>query len=123
MFVKELENKKRENMRRPQPRFLKPEFKIEKNDQLPEIILFTGQNFDGEEIRTHCNIDFVGDEKNGEKVNDAIRSIIIISGSWIIYEHAGFNGYNQNLEVGYYNSDDLKDLIAKGISSAKCVRI
>jgi hypothetical protein len=67
-------------------------------------------------------VDYVGDT-----LNDNVNSIIVISGNWKIYEHAGFNcknnGESQYLKIGYYNSINLIDLIVKGISSAKCVKL
>ncbi len=86
-------------------RILKPE-NYTQGEPIPEIVVYSEENFRGEELRTNCDADFVG-----EKLNNKIKSIVIISGVWKFYRHAGFKHSNEgtqlinsygNLSVGYY---------------------
>lgn len=86
--------------------------------KIPEIIIYSKENFDGKSLRTNCNIDYIGD-----CLNDEIYSAVVISGEWQFYKHAGFKEeLGKPLKSGYYS--DLKNIDPndEGISSIKCVK-
>jgi len=62
----------------------------------PEIILFTGENFTGNQIRlTATVLDMPkGTEEGAEHLrgwNDTVGSIVVVSGTWRLYQHGRLN--------------------------------
>ena len=101
------------------------EFLDDQSIRIPEIIVYTEENFRGKEFRTNCDVSFVGDDFNGK-----IKSIIIISGIWEFYKDAEFrignlkNHKNSRLlNPGYYKKWESKDseLDIENISSFRCL--
>ena len=93
--------------------------------RIPEIVVYTEENFNGNEFRTNCDVLFVGDD-----FNDKIKSIVVVSGIWEFYKDAEFrNGNLENfknsklLKPGYYNSWTTidNDLPINDISSFRCI--
>ncbi len=69
---------------------------------LPEIIVFKDANFGGDSFRTNLDYLYVGDNWN-----DSISSLIVVAGTWQLYENSNFNqdggGASSNLLTpGYY---------------------
>jgi len=96
-------------------RLSKPEIYKSTDKRLPEIVIYSEENFAGIEYRTNCNIDFVG-----KLFNDAVKSIVVVSGVWEIYQHKDFRNLLITLESGYFSTTIEIDPESKGISSAKC---
>ena len=113
----------------------KPEKRIETsrvweflNDQtirIPEIIVYTEEDFNGIEFRTNCDVVFVGD-----RLNEKIKSIVVVCGIWEFYKFAEFSRGNLAnytipilLKPGYYNNWDSNEteFSIKDISSFKCI--
>ena len=95
--------------------------------RIPEVVVYMEVNFGGEDFRTNCDVDYVGELFNGK-----IKSIVVVSGTWEFYKDAGFkkgredrNGFRFILETGYYDYTDLivicPNLTVKGISSYRCI--
>ncbi len=85
--------------------------------RLPEIVIYSRENFGGSSLRTNCDIDYVGD-----CLNDDVYSAVIVSGEWQFYQHAGFDTkLGNSLKPGYYPNLKIIDLKDEGISSVKCV--
>jgi len=61
----------------------------------PQIILFSGENFTGSSVTitdTIFDMPVFKDEKSGElNWNDETRSIIVVSGTWRLYQHGRCN--------------------------------
>jgi hypothetical protein len=88
---------------------------------LPEVVVFSESSFGGDEWRTNLNFSWVGSDWN-----DAISSIIVISGTWQFYGDAGFSGtYSRPLSPGYYPfvQDDFVNIRNDSISSFKCISL
>jgi beta/gamma crystallin len=65
---------------------------------LPEIVVYSDANFGGASFRTNLDYTYVGDDWN-----DSISSLIVVSGTWQLHEHADFGGAKSNLLTpGYY---------------------
>ena len=65
---------------------------------LPEIVVYKDANFGGDSFRTNLDYTYVGDDWN-----DSISSVIVVSGTWQLYENADFGGAKSNLLTpGYY---------------------
>lgn len=83
--------------------------------EIPEVVVYKEIDFRGDDFRTNCNVDYVGDW-----FNDHINSIVVVSGTWTFYQHAGYNrthrGFEFTLKPGYY-----PNLEHQGISSYKCI--
>ena len=80
--------------------------------RIPEIVVYTGNGFDGNEFRTNCDVHFVGTELNS--VYNFIHSIVVISGTWRIFKNAKnldgeryANNLSFDLVPGYYPFDYL----------------
>jgi hypothetical protein len=66
---------------------------------LPEIVLFSDANFGGESWRTNLDYSWVG-----SGWNDSISSVIVVSGTWRLYENTNYSGAQSNLLTpGYYS--------------------
>lgn len=74
----------------------------QRNAQLPEVVVYEHDDFQGFEFRTNLDILFVGDD-----MNDQISSIIVVSGVWEFFEHRDFQGASCRLGPGYYGSVEL----------------
>jgi hypothetical protein len=88
-------------------------------DRIPEIVIYSEENFQGNEYRTNCNVDLVG-----KLMNDNVNSIIVVSGTWEVFEHQNFNGkLLGTLIPGYYSTYNIIDPISEKnkISSIKCI--
>ena len=61
----------------------------------PELVVYSGPNFTGESMRlTQSAFDLLNerDARAGEQVwNDRIRSMIVVSGTWVIYQNGRGN--------------------------------
>lgn len=86
--------------------------------RIPEIVIYSEENFQGVEYRTNCNVDFVG-----KLFNSSIKSIIVVSGTWEFYKDADFKkgiqskgGFSFVLTPGYYET-----LESTNFSSFKCI--
>ena len=101
---------------------------------IPEIVFYTEPNFGGENYRTNCDVNFIGDyipsivetEDGGSfevkpiKLNGSIKSVVVVSGEWQLYKDAGFKVIiGDPLTPGYYPNIDIENV---GISSAECFR-
>jgi Beta/Gamma crystallin len=68
---------------------------------LPEIVVFKDANFGGDSWRTNLDYSWVGSDWN-----DSISSLIVVSGTWRLYENIDYNrdgGAQSNLLTpGYY---------------------
>ena len=88
------------------------------NVRIPEIVIYSRENFNGTSLRTNCNIDYVGD-----CLNDDLYSAVIVSGEWQFYKDAGFNiSLGNPLKPGYYPNLAIIDPDDLGISSVKCIK-
>jgi hypothetical protein len=86
---------------------------------LPEVVVYWDINFGGENWRTNLGWGYVGDHWN-----DQISSIVIVSGTWQFYEHAGFGGAaSKPLGPGYYRwvEDPSVNIANDSISSFKII--
>lgn len=98
-------------------RFKTVEFPIPVGCRIPEIVIYDEENFKGNSYRTYFNLSYVGEE-----MNDKIRSIVVISGTWQLYKDAGFRvKLGEPLFPGYYPNLKSYDVDNKGISSIKCI--
>jgi hypothetical protein len=86
--------------------------------RIPEIVIYSEDNFEGFEYRTNCNADYVGKLFNG-----SVKSIIVVSGTWEFYKDADFKvgtqskgGFSFVLTPGYYET-----LERTNFSSFKCI--
>ena len=85
--------------------------------RIPEIVIYSRENFSGNSLRTNCNIDYVGD-----CLNDDVYSAVIVSGEWQFYKNAGFiEKLGEPLKPGYYPDLKLIDSNDEGISSIKSI--
>jgi hypothetical protein len=99
-------------------RLSKPE-NFADGDRIPEIVIYSEENFSGIEYRTNCNVDLVG-----KLMNDNVNSIIVVSGTWEVFEHKDYNGkLLGTLIPGYYPTYNQIDSISdkNKISSIKCI--
>jgi hypothetical protein len=86
---------------------------------LPEIVVYFDANWGGAEWRTNLDYLYVGDDWN-----DQISSIVVVSGTWQLFEHANFGGAASNLlGPGYYSFVENPDvnMANDSISSFKAV--
>lgn len=100
---------------------LQPIFTGEANEgiRIPEIVIYSRENFSGSSLRTNCNIDYVGD-----CLNDDVYSAVIVSGEWQFYKHAGYiEKLGDPLKPGYYPDLKFIDPNDEGISSVKNILI
>ena len=51
---------------------------------LPEIVIYTDKDFQGESLRTNL------DSNLGSAFNDKISSIVVVSGTWQFFRHADY---------------------------------
>ena len=96
---------------------------IDKNTaRIPEVVVYKGNDFDGEEYRTNLDVEFVG-----ANWNDIIFSIVVVSGEWVFYKDANYGTQLFTLLPGYYNCSSLLQenglFKTKGISSFKCINL
>ena len=90
---------------------------------LPEIIVFKDANFGGDSLRTNLDYLYVGDDWN-----DSISSLIVVAGTWQLYENANFNqpdgGASSNLLTpGYYSwvEDPVVNMANDSVSSFQVI--
>lgn len=89
---------------------------FKEGDRIPEIVIYSEENFGGIEYRTNCNIDLVG-----KLFNSAVKSIIVVSGTWEIFKNKNFSVSLIKLTPGYYRTVPEIDPNNKGISSFRCI--
>lgn len=101
------------------------EFLNDQSIRIPEIVIYTEENFCGKEFRTNCDISYVGID-----FNNKIKSIVVVSGIWEFYKDAEFRIGNLKdkkssklLKPGYYNGwiTQDNDLNINDISSFRCI--
>ena len=102
------------------------EFMANPSLRIPEVVVYTEDDFKGEDFRTNCDVDYVG-----KSFNDKIKSIVVVSGIWEFYKHAGFireraageHGFRFMLRPGYYPNliGVCSNLNVSGISSYRCI--
>jgi Beta/Gamma crystallin len=83
---------------------------------IPEIVVYKDINFGGDNWRTNLGWGYVGDYWN-----DSISSIIVCSGTWRFFEHAGFGGVFKDLTPGYYNWVEDVGIVNDTISSFEII--
>lgn len=89
------------------------------NIRIPEIVIYSRENFNGVSLRTNCNIEYVGD-----CLNDDVYSAVVVSGEWQFYKDAGFiNKLGGTLKPGYYPDLKIVDPSDLGISSIECINL
>lgn len=98
-------------------RLSKPE-NLKEGDRIPEIVIYSEENFEGIEYRTNCNIIFLG-----KLLNSSVKSLVVVSGTWEFYKDAEFKegstdkgGFSFVLKLGYY-----KTLERTNFSSFRCL--
>jgi len=62
------------------------------------MTIYTGQNFTGDHIVITDNTYYIG-----PNFNDQIRSVKVDSGTFTLYQHAGYSGYS--VTVSQYGGD------------------
>lgn len=90
---------------------------FKEGDRIPEIVIYSEENFGGIEYRTNCNIDLVG-----KLLNSSVKSIVVVSGTWKIYKDRDFKKQLMEIIPGFYRNLQEIDNSVIGISSLKCVK-
>jgi len=83
---------------------------------VPEIVVFSGVDFQGEQLRTNLSGNV------SSQWNDKISSIIVVSGTWQFFEHKDYGGASSKpLTPGYYHWVEMPQVGMKNdtISSFK----
>lgn len=105
-------------MKTPKPEV--PLFKLNPNQQFPEVVVYSGKNFLGESWRTNLSYSFVGDHWEY-----LIASVIVVSGTWEFWSDADFSGDCCKFGQGYHPDlraeCDVTAFAAKVIKSFRCV--
>ena len=89
---------------------------------LPEIVVYGDSAFSGGEWRFNFapgwGWGYVGDDWN-----DKISSVVVVSGTWQFFEHAGFGGASTIVGPGYYQfvEDPQFNFQNDSISSILCL--
>lgn len=67
-------------------------------NHLPEVVIYKGDDFSGEEMRTHLGYDYLSSDSR-----DTIASVIVVSGKW---QFCAGHDFKECVEVGpgYYRS-------------------
>lgn len=81
--------------------------------QLPEVVLYTDPDYEGDSHRTNLNYKMLG-----RMLNDRISSIVAVRGTWRFYLDSHYKGEYWDLPVGYYPHIDL---LNDRISSFQCI--
>ena len=66
-------------------------------ERLPEIVLYEHANWGGASAQTSLNWNYVGNYWN-----DKVSSIVVIGGTWRLYEHRDFTGKYWDYGPGQY---------------------
>jgi hypothetical protein len=105
-------------MKLPAPEI--PPFKLNPNQQFPELVVYSDKNFQGESWRTNLSYSFVGD--HWEYMTS---SVIVVSGIWEFWSEVDYTGDCCKLGQGYYpnlrSECDVTGSVYKGIKSFRCV--
>lgn len=90
---------------------------------LPEVVVYKDSNFNNNSdwrfnLPPGWGYSYVGDDWN-----DTISSVVVISGTWQFFEHAGFNGAFTTVGPGYYKfvEDPQFNMQNDTISSILCI--
>lgn len=85
--------------------------------RIPEVIVYEDKNFGGWDYRTNLNVIYIGD-----RMNDQISSIVIVSGKWQFCKHRDFGApYERILGPGYYSWVEAVGIENDQVSSFRCV--
>jgi hypothetical protein len=82
----------------------------------PEIVIYTDENFFGDQYRT--NLDIVDCRPS---FNDNISSVVVVSGVWEFFRDVNFQGSLGTLSQGYYPSVQAVNIPNDTISSLRVV--
>jgi hypothetical protein len=89
---------------------------------LPEVVVYKDSQFSGGEWRFNLppgwGWSYVGDDWN-----DTISSVVVVSGTWQFFDHAGFHGPETIVGPGYYQfvEDPSFNMVNDTISSLICL--
>jgi hypothetical protein len=86
---------------------------------LPEVVVFSGANYGGHELRTNLNYRILA-----PRFNDDISSVIVVRGTWRFYRDAHYTGDYWDLSPGFYPnlySPDHPGNAHDVISSFQCI--
>lgn len=80
----------------------------------PEIIVYSGPNFTGKELTlTHSMFDLPKEDLGDGKVfnwNDNIRSVVVVSGTWRLFEHGRANTTLDGEKIEHFNRDNKAEV-------------
>jgi hypothetical protein len=97
-----------------------PAFKISPGQTFPEVVLYTGRNFEGDSWRTNLSYSQVGNYWR-----EVISSIIVVSGIWEFCSGPSFTEISCRLCPGYYpdlgEAFSQAEVCQRGIMSFRCV--
>jgi len=88
---------------------------------LPEIVVYKDANFSGDSWRFNFPPGW-GWSYVGDNWNDTISAVVVVSGTWTFFEHAGFGGASTTVGPGYYKfvEDPQFNMTNDTISSILC---
>jgi hypothetical protein len=97
-----------------------PGFKISPDQRFPEVVVYTGKNFEGDSWRTNLSYSHIGNYWNA-----VISSVVVVAGVWEFWSGPDFTESSCRLHPGYYPSFNEAfspaELGRKGIMSFRCV--
>ena len=98
-----------------------PAFKLSLDQKFPEVVVYTGRNFEGDSWRTNLSYPDVGDNWR-----EVISSVVVVSGVWEFWSGPNFTKNSCQLCPGYYpdftGSSNTTDFGRSGIMSFRCLK-
>jgi hypothetical protein len=85
---------------------------------IPEIVVFSTSDFGSRNFSKRLNTSY---SYIGDYWQDHIESIIVIRGTWEVYQFTAYSGKKIVLGPGYYNLDVITEGLGNKVGSIKCV--